>query len=486
MNYTILGIVIVYLIVITAVIVQTGKKVRTYYDFALGGGQIPWYIVTGTMFASTVGGATMIGYVGSYKQLGLQWGLVPLAAFCIGSILIGLLIASRLKNLNQYTTADLFYLRYGKTARIIAALLNCLGEMAVVASMMASFGTMATGYLGIDYKLAMVIAVVIFYVTATMGGLRGVAFTDTIQGIVIFITVTVVAIISFGRIQDAGGFSQLPANLLNPFAENLSWKTMLGNILSGALMGMVMQSLFVQRINACRNPHDAKKAATANGILCGIFMIGGIGIIGLSAYFTTPPEVTGNDVITSVLSTMPSILGAFYAAAILAAVLTTANSLLLSVSMTFVRDFLGSFKKMEDKQELRVSRIFILVIDLLAFLVVQYADGVLAWILITYTILGCLAVPLYGGLLSKKTTPASGILSLVLGGGGAIVWEVLKAIGALPESLSIYHSIFPGIILGFVGLFIGMAFPHKSSPEQLRVVDCFIKNQSYHSPEEAK
>ena len=66
-----------------------------------------------SVFASTVGGATMIGYVGSYKTIGLQWAWVPFVSFFLGSLVIGFLLAGRLKKLNQYTTADIFKLRYG-------------------------------------------------------------------------------------------------------------------------------------------------------------------------------------------------------------------------------------------------------------------------------------------------------------------------------------------------------------------------------------
>ena len=479
MRTTVIAIVLVYLVAIVAIIVMTGRKVKTYYDYALGGGSIPWWVVTGTMFASTVGGATMIGYVGSYKTIGLQWAWVPFISFFLGSLIIGFLVAGRLKKLNQYTTADIFKLRYGKGARVIAAALNCLGEMAVVASMMASFATMANGYLGIDYMTCMIIAIVIFFVTAAMGGLKGVAYTDTLQGLIIFITVFIVAVISLGRINDAGGFSAIESQLLNPFAGNSPWLNMLGNIVSGGLMGAVMQSLFIQRINACNNAADAKRASIANAILCGIFMVGFIAVIGLAASTYLPAEVTGNNVITEVLATMPDILAAFYTAAILAAVLTTANSLLLSCSMTFVRDFVGGIKQLSDKQSLLLSRVVILVIDILAFVVIQYMDGVLNWILITYTILATLFVPMYGGLLFKKLTPASGVLGLALGGGIAVVWEVLKMFSLLPASLAAIHSIFPGILLGIVGLLLGIPFKKKSTPQQLHVVDCFRNNLPY-------
>ena len=130
MNVTVLAIVIAYLIVITAIIFWSGKKVKNYHDFALGGGAMPWYVITGTMFASTVGGATMIGYVGSFKTVGLQWAIVPFVGNLIGAMVAGLFFAERLKNLNQYTLADMFKIRFGNKARVIAAILNCLGEFA--------------------------------------------------------------------------------------------------------------------------------------------------------------------------------------------------------------------------------------------------------------------------------------------------------------------------------------------------------------------
>lgn len=256
---------------------------------------------------------------------------------------------------------------------------------------------------------------------------------------------------------------------------------MSGNIISGALMGFVSQSLLIQRINACKDPRDVKKAVVANAVACGLFMIVGMGTIGILANVLTPADVQGNDVITALLSTMPTILGALYCAAILAAVLTTANSLLLSTSMTFVRDIVGTARPdLEDGQKIRISRIFMLVEALIAMVLVMFFySSVIGWIMITYTVLATLMLPLYSGLLSKKVTPLSGLLGLALGGGGAIVFEVIKLIGAMPEGLAQWHSIYIGIIGAVIGILIGLGSKEKSSPEQELVVDCFRDNKPY-------
>ena len=474
-----LAIVLIYLVIVIAIIILTGRKVRTYYDFALGSGSIPWIIICGSIFASTVGGATMIGYVGNYKAFGLQWAMLPFIDFFLVTILIGLVVAPRLRNLNQYTTADMFRIRYGTKTRMIAAVLNVLGEFAVVVSMMSSFMTMVSGYLGFPATASLIAAVIIFYVTATAGGLKGVAYTDLIQACAIIVTVIIITLICISR---AGSqISEIPSNLFNPFAANMPWPTMSGNIVSGALMGFVSQSLLIQRINACKDSKSVRKAVFTNAIACGLFMIVGMGTVGILSNVLTPAEAQGNDVITALLSTMPTFLGALYCAAILAAVLTTANSLLLSTSMTFVRDIVGSVRPdLGDDQKIRTSRIFMLIEALVAMILVRFFfSSVIGWIMITYTVLATLMLPLYAGLFSKKVTPTSGFLGLLLGGGGAIIFEVVKLVGAMPEGLAQWHSIYIGIIGGIIGILIGLASGTKSTPEQEKVVDCFIRNESY-------
>lgn len=474
-----LVIVLIYLVIVISIIVLTGRRVKTYYDFALGSGSIPWIVICGSIFASTVGGATMIGYVGNYKAYGLQWAMLPFIDFFLVSILVGLLVAPRLRNLNQYTTADMFRIRYGRNTKMIAAVLNVLGEFAVVVSMMASFMTMVSGYLGFPAAASLIAAVVIFYVTATAGGLKGVAYTDLIQAAAIIVTVIIITIICIAR----GGsqVSEIPSNLFDPLAANMPWPTMSGNIISGALMGFVSQSLLIQRINACKDPRDVRKAVVTNAVACGLFMIVGMGTIGILSNVLTPADVQGNDVITALLSTMPTFLGALYAAAILAAVLTTANSLLLSTSMTFVRDIVGTVRPgIDDKQMIRTSRLFMLAEAIIAMILVMFFySSVIGWIMITYTVLATLMLPLYSGLLSRKVTPLSGLLGLILGGGGAIVFEVVKLLGALPEGLAQWHSIYIGLIGAVIGILIGLGSKVKSTPEQEKVVDCFLSNTPY-------
>ena len=135
--------------------------------------------------------------------------------------------------------------------------------------------------------------------------------------------------------------------------------------------------------------------------------------------------------------------------------------------------------KTNDKKQLLISKLVMAIIAVIAILIVRVAPSIMTWILMVYTIIGSLAFPLYYGLLSKKATPLSGILGLSLGGGVALVWEILNLFGARPAALANVHAIWLGLLFGIVGCLIGNLSSKKSTPAQLAAVDAFKETKNY-------
>ena len=88
------------------------------------------------------------------------------------------------------------------------------------------------------------------------------------------------------------------------------------------------------------------------------------------------------------------------------------------------------------------------------------------WILIGYASITCLVLPLYGGLITKRATPASGKWSLALSIAGVIVWEALGS----PWDL---NSVFVALLLGTVGFVAGFFDRRNVTEEQTQLVDRF-------------
>ena len=121
---------------------------------------------------------------------------------------------------------------------------------------------------------------------------------------------------------------------------------------------------------------------------------------------------------------------------------------------------------LSDRAMVVSSRIFVWVAVAVGYVIITYQPSIMKWILIGYASISCLALPLYGGLVTKKATPASGKWSLALSIAGVIIWEVLGS----PWDI---NSMFIALILGLVGFVAGFFNKNGVTDEQLQLVDRF-------------
>lgn len=455
----------VYLLVITAIILYNGRKAKTFKDYALAGGNLPWPVICGTIVATSIGGGSMMGYVGSFYQYGVMYFWLVLGSLASQLILI-FFLSERIKRLNIFTIADIFAMRYGRGAQFVSGMINMFVGVAVGIAMMSSLIALLGNYVGISETAAGVIGVILLSLTVTMGGLSGAAITDTIQSVVIIGGALTVAVISFFKAGGLNGFAALPEHLTRMGAQNIPPMLFWGMVASAFFVNFADQAAMFQRINAARTPKDAKKALLFSSILVAICM-GLVMIMGLSTRIVAGEGIAENQVITELLKRVHPLVGVLYASAIIAAVVTTANAMYLSASMTFSRDLVKQFVPgMNDRQMILVSRGFVWVIAILSFIIVHYQPSIMKWILIGYASITCLVLPLYGGLITKRATPASGKWSLALSITGVIVWEVLGS----PWDI---NSVFVALLLGSVGFVAGFFDRRNVTEEQMQLVDRF-------------
>ncbi|MDR0706846.1 MAG: sodium:solute symporter family protein [Treponema sp.] len=469
MNAVAMAIIPIYLSLIVLIIVYTGRRVKSFKDYAMAGHQLPWYVVSGTILATFIGGGTMLGFVGSYYSYGLQWFWMCLGT-SLSHLFMAYYLAQRIRRFNLYTIADIFYKRYGESTKRIAGVINAIVGVAVGFAMLAGFAAILNGYVGIPTDISMLIGVILFAATATMGGLVGVAYTDAIQVILILAGAIVVGITSFVKAGGVAGISTLPPNLLNPGSGNIPWFSYIATIIASVGVGLADQATIFQRVNATQTPRAARKATIVFAWSCfGVFLL--MGVMGLSARVIAGAGIEENNVVAELLKHINPVFAALYAAAVIAAVLTTANSMYLSASMTFSRDLLQAVKpEISDKTMLRVSKIFVWIMAIISFFVIRFQPSIMRWIMLGYTCVSCMIVPLYGGLLSKKATPASGFWSLVLSIASVILWELTgKPLGI--------DSMYVALAVGILAFAVGFGSKTKSSKEQLDMVELFKARQ---------
>lgn len=249
--------------------------------------------------------------------------------------------------------------------------------------------------------------------------------TDFIQVIIAGVGVIVAAALVLGNTGGFGGLQQIiqsSKNVYDPGYFNLF--TMTGKSIVWVLVPTIMYTMigqdFYQRLFAAKDENIAKKASIVGGIF--LIIIGffpAIVGIGAKAYF---PELTdGSLAVPSIVKEIfPVSVGAIILAALLAAIMSTADSLLTAGTAHFIKDFwieiIYPGKEVDEKRMLILSRISTLALGLIALVIALSIPTIIDTLIYSYTIYTAgVFIPVLGGVMWKGATRAGALSALVSG-----------------------------------------------------------------------
>lgn len=459
----------IYVLIVLAIGIYCARYVKTLDDFALAGRSLSTPVLVGTLVASIIGGATVVGWTGGFYANGIDWWWGEVGTIC-GLLLAAVFMAERSRRLEQYTIPDLLRIRYdGKTATIGSAMI-IIGDIALTCVQIMAIGGILSSFLGFPASLAMIIGTVIFIAIAFFGGMVGVAITDAIQALLI---IGGLAIGAISVIFSAGGWNavltKLPADF---FTITAHMKLSDGIALALATTGTVAvwQSIIFSRIFAAKNPEVAKKSMYVmipTQFICKfcVFLLG----LGALAIFG-PGQNQATMFADVVLKAAHPAIAPILLAVVIGALLTTTNTILLSISVNITRDFYQRFilkdvNNISSGALVKVGRVTVVLIGILALFMALLMPNIVTAITFTYTMYSAaLLIPVYGGFLWKRATTAGGFWGILLGGGIALVWHLAgKPFGLNP--------MIPAAIASALAFTIGSYLTEPPTREQLRVFD---------------
>src|SRR3989338_366438 len=220
-----------------------------------------WLMVFSTI--STIVGATAtISVVSEVYNTGVSYGLALILAFTIGVFVLGL-VARRMKTLGDkysaYSIADIFYRRFDKKNKNLVSILQLFVLIGWIATNLAGLSAISSIVLGVNYSLAIGIAVLVTILYSAIGGLKVDIITDFIQFWIILIPFVIMAFIGYSEIGGLSNLiSQLPQGHLNPLAfGGIAW--FLGTII---LSGFIYlgTAYHWQRTMSAENERVARKS----------------------------------------------------------------------------------------------------------------------------------------------------------------------------------------------------------------------------------
>ncbi|NIV94526.1 sodium:solute symporter family protein [candidate division KSB1 bacterium] len=331
------------------------RKIESLDEFYLAGKSLGGFVLLLTLYATQYSGNTLLGYPGEAYRLGFAW--IMSVGFMMSIVVVYLLFAPRLYALARrhkfVTPGDWIDHRFGSpTLTVITNLLLIVAVANFLLAQLMAMGHVVAGLSGkvIPYWGGVVFLALIIIVYETLGGMRAVAWTDFIQGLMLLLGLMGLLIAAVPDIKSLRVVTEWIAANVPEKAVVPSWsiiRTWISTVLLVGFSGAVYPQA-IQRIYAARSSRSLKHSLSLMVFmpLASTFVVFLIGILGI-AHFANLEGVTADRVMPLLLqewagqSTWLYILVVMVITGILAAIMSTADSVLLSLSSILAKDFLG-------------------------------------------------------------------------------------------------------------------------------------------------
>jgi len=456
-----IGWLVVFLVAITGVGIFYSTKIKTADDYVMADFSLGFFPICGSIIATALGSAAIIGGAGRGFTLGNSWFTATIP-YVITSIIFAIVLGATIRKLKLYTIPDLFVRRFGKSAGLIPALVIGVLFMAPTFGMqIVGMGAILTSIVDISLLSAMLLGFVVCVSFTLMGGLPSVAWTDAVQAVLILGGLIFMLIVG---VQYVGGvkvvIENTPKEILSFTSLNMT--EMFNFMVIYGPFYLVWQTTW-QRMAAAKTEKIAVSAVSVGFALSGLVGLVAI-VLGIIARQSLPlgtnPDLVYTEFLTAVF---PPALGGLFMVSLFAAVLTGATSFLLSGATNISKDIYHEWiaPNASDKQVLRASRLSVAGLAVLGLGVALFITDII--VIYTYALsltAVTLVMPVMAAMFWKRATK-KGIMTSVI---GSFIFSLIWNFAGRPFGL---HEIVPGLVISFLLLVVVSLFTKHSHDEEV-------------------
>lgn len=468
-------VIILFLAVLIGLGVFAKKKISNSSDYFVGGRKLGTFAIAALWCTSWIGGSSIIGTGSRSYEFGIS-GSWYVLAIAIGLIIFGLtfpILITRLGNkFNSYTYPDLMEVRYGPAARVISTVTTILAYIGQTAGQVVAAGTLLYIITGWSPGLCYLILAIVMTLYTALGGFMSMTYTNLFQFIVLILGVAVIGIpVSHGLMADRGlGLYSLPDSFFDMGAWG--WPTIFATIVS------VVFSFYtcMEDYSRCYSAKDER--TSRNGALLAVIGVVIIAVsatyIGMAAQVLVPGLESGTESIYALaLNVFPAGFRALLLIGVLAAILSTGNSCILTVSTCFSEDIYHRFinPNVDDKKLTRISTLVTFIVGILAALVGWFMQDVMDALLIAFTINSAgLFLPTVG-MFWKKSNSKAMVISSSASLAVVLIWFIAGKLGA--GGIFAIDALWPGFITSVV-LYFPLCLLLKPSNKETERINGFL------------
>ncbi len=448
---------------------KSKKQEVSAEDWAVGGRDLPTYVIVGTQFASAMGGGVLVALVGRGYSLGLSTVTYGLAASIPFFVLM--LLAPWIRSQNFTTIPDILEDFYGKNKAlsVLGAFFALIVPFGWITSQLGAFGILYSGMTGISAPILVVGISVISLFFIMPSGLKTVAWTDFIFAC-FMIVVCGLCVVFASKM--GGGASSIFSSPNVP-VENISfpggfvsvgWVTV-ALWFTSALPGGCTNQIYYQRICSIKDPKKVNLSLFLSGVSL-ILAIVWAYFMGTAVRALNPNLPNGEGATAWFMTQLPTWMLVMFAGLVCAVIMSTISSAAQTTVTNLTTDI---YKKsinpnVSDDQMVRISRILTVILMAVTATLSLAFPNVLGWLVYTYAFSAAgLFGPIFIGYFTKKTKPFNAktvLASMVI---AMVVCVIAKLTGSFGTPLP--FTIF-GLAASVATMLIARPFQHKAKIEK--------------------
>ncbi|MFQ5877495.1 MAG: sodium:solute symporter [Acidobacteriota bacterium] len=415
------------------------RKAPNFDEFFIAGRAMTTPILICTLVSTYYGIDVLFGT----SELGYNEGIVAFIGYSepyyMFFILAAFLLTRRLRDAEFKSLPDILHRHYGRPAGVFGAAASFI--YSVPSAGLLGLGMAFHVIFGWDWRVGALVIGLIALAYTLLGGLWAVAITDTVQFVMMCVTLAVALPIIMGRV---GGFEYLEGAMPESFFEPLGG-TPIGLVIIYAATGLtvLVDPAFYQRIFAARDFRQVRNALLIGVVVWGAYdwCVTAAGMLAAGAVQAgaLPSGIHPNTALLRVVVfALPAGLTGLFLAGVLSTGMSTIDSYCLVAGGNIVYDIYRPIfnPRATSEQLVRYTKWGILASWIVGYTVALLFERIMAmWVFLATMLTSTVFVPIMASLYWRgRKTRLAGLLSCAFGFVGAFIYYVvLYTFGARSE-----------------------------------------------------
>jgi SSS family solute:Na+ symporter len=427
-------------------------KIKVPRDYFIAGKRTGFWQISGSLLATILGGSAILGTVNLAE--GQSWAAAWYILAASAGLWLLVPLVGKVNRLGKYTLANLLGQFYGETARKSASVIIPLAWTGIVAAQVIASAKILFSFFGLPYETGVLVSGGVFILYTLIGGQISIIKTDFFQSMVIL----------FGVVLTAFYIHGLPGTSVPDIQQSFPFNPGFSGI-DLVILFLTFSSTFVvgpdiySRIFCAKNEITARRSIilVATILLPFAFFLAYTGVF---AYHNLPAESLQSSAALIEVANfyLPEWMAGIMAAALLSAVLSSADTTLLTSSMIVSELFDADIN---NARSLRNTRYFIVLSGAISMVIALKVTSIIGTLLLALSFYsGAFIVPLLAVLINLKVNKKLSILAMALGGLIALGGKI--TVSHLGEGIGNWIIISAFVVNGLI-----LAIPEKKQGKVL-------------------